>query len=151
MSTLTKNTTVEIVDVQLVRQGELVFSQMKINSASACVDVFRKYLGEKDREHFVLICLNTKNTPTHIQTVHIGDISSAIINPREVFKVAILTNARSIIVAHNHPSGNCDPSPEDKQLTDRLVQSGKLLDIPLLDHLIVTEHDHYSFKERNLI
>lgn len=151
MSISTKDTTIEIVDVQLVRQGELVFSQMNVNSPYACVDIFRKYLGEKDREHFVLICLNQKNTPTHIQTVHIGNINSAIISPREVFKVAILTNAARIVVAHNHPSGDCEPSPEDKGLTDRLAKSGDLLGIPLLDHLIITEHDHYSFKQDCLI
>lgn len=151
MSTSIENTTVEIVDVHLIRQGELVFSQMNVTSPYVGVDIFRKYLGEKDREHFVLICLNQKNAPTHIQTVHIGDISSAIISPREVFKVAILTNASRIIVAHNHPSGVCEPSAEDKNMTDRLVQSGELLGIPLIDHLIVTQDDFYSFKQNCLI
>ena len=151
MLTSTENTSIEIVDVQLIRQGELVFSQMNVTSPYVGVDIFRKYLGEKDREHFVLICLNQKNAPTHIQTVHIGDISSAIISPREVFKVAILTNAARIIVAHNHPSGDCNPSNEDIGLTERLVQSGDLLGIPLIDHLIITADNHYSFKQNNLI
>ena len=151
MQSTTKNSTVEIVDVQLVRQGELVFSQMQLNSPYVCVDLFRRYLGEKDREHFVLICLDQKNVPTHIQTVHIGNINSAIISPREVFKVAILTNAARIVVAHNHPSGDCEPSNEDKSLTERLVQGGDLLDIPVLDHLIVTSDDHYSFRQNCLI
>ena len=73
-----------------------------------------------DREHFVVLCLNVKNQPTHINIAHIGSLNASVVHPREVFKPAILANAASIMVFHNHPSGNPEPSPEDIEVTHRL-------------------------------
>lgn len=105
-------------------------------------------LQESDREQFFLICLNVKNEPTAIHTVSIGSLDSSIVHPRETFKAAVLANASSIIVAHNHPSGDPTPSQPDLEVTKRLQEAGELLGIPVLDHIIVgTEGAYVSLKE----
>lgn len=92
--------------------------------------------------------LDVKNRVIGIHTVSIGNLNSAIVSPREVFKAAILANAASIIVGHNHPSGDVTPSPEDIQVTTTLQQAGKLLGIEVLDHIIVGEEGaHTSLKQ----
>jgi len=90
-----------------------------------------------DREHFVIILLNQKNRVIGVSTVSIGSLTASIVHPREVFKGAILSNAASIICGHNHPSGDCQPSREDRALTARLVEADKLLGISLIDHVII--------------
>lgn len=140
---------VSIVDVQLQRNGSLLFENMAVNSPSSGAHLLRTYLGDKDREHFVLVALNTKGYPTHIQTVHIGNISSSVVSPREIFKVAILANAGKILIGHNHPSGETKPSREDIDFTERMAQAGHILGIQLLDHIIISHDGHYSMKEHN--
>ena len=98
------------------------------------------------------IYLNASNVLITIHTVSIGILNSSLVHPREVFKMACIVNAAAIIVAHNHPSGNIEPSAEDLSITRQLVEAGKILGIPLHDHIIVTEENGYmSFAERNLI
>lgn len=100
----------------------------------------------------ILLCLDSKNQPTAINTVSIGCLNSSIVHPREVFKVAILSNSASIIVYHNHPSGDIKPSKDDINITQRLKESGKILGIDLIDHIIVGSNEmYYSFKEKGNI
>lgn len=100
----------------------------------------------------ILLCLDSKNQPTSINTVSIGCLNSSIVHPREVFKVAILSNSASIIVYHNHPSGDIKPSKDDINITQRLKESGKILGIDLIDHIIVGSNEmYYSFKEKGNI
>jgi DNA repair protein RadC len=95
---------------------------------------------------FLVLCLNTKNEVVH--RCHVGALNSSIVHPREVMKAAILNNAASIIVSHQHPSGNPEPSREDIDVTTRLVEAGKILGIDVLDHIFVTyKGNHYSLKE----
>ncbi|ETT87155.1 JAB domain-containing protein [Viridibacillus sp. FSL R5-0477] len=94
------------------------------------------------------MCLNTKNEPTHLNTVHIGSLNASIVHPREVIKPAILTNAASIMVCHNHPCGNVDASPEDIEVTKRLQEVGEIVGIELLDHIILGEDSYLSFREK---
>ena len=107
-------------------------------------------IGEEDREVFLVICLNTKNQAIAVHQVHVGTINASIIHPREVMKTAILNNAASIVVSHNHPSTNTTPSQEDLEVTERLKQAGEILGIELLDHIIVTpiEKNYISFREK---
>ncbi|OCS93357.1 JAB domain-containing protein [Caryophanon latum] len=107
-------------------------------------------IGEEDREVFLVICLNTKNQAIAVHRVHVGTINASIIHPREVMKTAILNNAASIVVSHNHPSTNTTPSQEDLEVTERLKQAGEILGIELLDHIIVTpiEKNYISFREK---
>lgn len=98
------------------------------------------------------MCLNTKNNVVAVHRCHVGSLNSSIVHPREVFKSAILNNAASVIVAHQHPSGDIKPSMEDINVTKRLVEAGKLLGIEVLDHLVVNSDKSFtSLKERGYI
>ncbi|WP_394877655.1 JAB domain-containing protein [Mammaliicoccus lentus] len=97
---------IDVVKVQMVKKDTLCYLKRSIGEAKDAADIMRELIGNADREHFILICLNSKSEPTHIETVSIGTINFAIIHPREIFKTAILSNATSIIIGHNHPSGD---------------------------------------------
>jgi DNA repair protein RadC len=103
------------------------------------------------QEHFVTIFLNTKNQVIHRQTIFIGSLNASIVHPREVFREAIKRSAASIICAHNHPSGDPTPSQEDIHVTKRLSESGKMIGIELLDHLIIGDHKFISLKEKGYL
>ena len=112
----------------------------------------RPSLGNDDREHLVVIPLDAGGKLLGVHTCHIGHLSSALVHSREIFKVAILANAHSIVIAHNHPSDDVSPSDADKDITGRLCQVGKLLDIEVTDHLIVGQgHLYYSFASTGLL
>ena len=114
--------------------------------------IIKAYIGNSDRENFVIACLDTRNNITAINTVSIGTINETIVHPREIFKIAILANSANIIIAHNHPSGNPSPSREDIEFTKKIVSAWKLLDIEVLDHIVVGDDEKYfSFKEGGLI
>ncbi|MEZ7170819.1 DNA repair protein RadC [Sporosarcina sp. OR05] len=100
------------------------------------------------QEHFVVLFLNVKNEVLHKQTIFIGSLNSSIVHPREVFREAVKRSAASIIAAHNHPSGNPAPSPEDIEVTKRLVEAGSIIGIDLLDHVIIGDHKFISLKEK---
>lgn len=137
-----------IVTLKLVREKSILYAKRRITSPGDAVSLFREYMGDLDREHFVLMGLNMKNEPVVLETVHIGSLNTSIVHPREVFKSAILSNAACIMVCHNHPSDDCEPSGEDVSITERLAQVGDLIGIPLLDHLIIGTEGHVSLKER---
>ncbi|WP_411953554.1 RadC family protein [Alkalibacillus sp. S2W] len=103
------------------------------------------------QEHFVALYLNTKNQIIHRQTIFIGSLNSSIVHPREVFKEAIKRSAASVICAHNHPSGDPSPSNEDIQVTRRLYESGKVIGIELLDHLVIGDQKFISLKEKGYL
>lgn len=135
--------------------------QEKMESEFSCIirhpdnvaELATKFIGDEDREVFLVICLNVKNNVVAVHRAHIGSLNASIVHAREVFKSAILNNSASIIVAHNHPSGNVEPSREDINVTKRLHEAGKILGIDLLDSLIVSDnmHNYYSLKERGYI
>jgi len=110
-----------------------------------------KDYSEKKQEHFITITLNGANEIVARRVITIGLLNSSQIHPREVFADAITDRAASIILAHNHPSGNLVPSVEDIAVTEKLVSSGILLGIPVLDHIIVSGLKFFSFKEEGLI
>lgn len=139
---------VNIVRIQMVRESSLLYPQRRIRMAKDAVGLFQKFLDETDRESFLILCLSSKNEPNAIHTVSVGSLDASIVHPREVFKTAILANSASVIVAHNHPSGDPTPSREDIQVTKTLQQAGELLGIAVLDHIIVgTEGAYVSLKE----
>lgn len=108
-------------------------------------------LRYQKKEHLKSLLLDTKNRVLAIKTVSIGDLSSSIVHPREVYKDAVLASAASIIVAHNHPSGDPTPSAEDVAVTKRLIQAGEIMGIDLLDHIVLGDGTFASLKERGLI
>lgn len=131
---------VPVCRVQLVRETSRVL-KVAIEGAEDAAD----------REHLAILMLDAKNRLLGVHTVGIGTLSGALIAPREVFKAAILANAASIIVGHNHPSGDPTPSPEDYRVTECLKSAGELLEIPVLDHLVIGEHGAFtSLRSTNL-
>ena len=110
--------------------------------------LLRELIGDADREHFVVLYLNTRLYVTHVHVVSRGTAQSAPVHPREVFKGAYLANAAALVIAHNHPTGDVRPSPEDRAVTERIKQAGELLGIDVLDSLIVGPgHEFYSSVE----
>ena len=109
------------------------------------------YFENHDREEFVIILLDVKNKMTAIHSVSVGSLSVSIVHPREVFKMAILGNASAILLCHNHPSGDSTPSPEDIDITKRLVAAGELLGIKILDHIIIGDDNYKSFADLGLL
>lgn len=113
----------------------------------------QRTIGNDARENFILLCIDNKNTIVGYSLISIGTVSEAVVHPREVFIPAIMTKASGVIVAHNHPSGSNLPSRQDIETTKRLVEAGKILGIPVVDHIIVGFYDnygnYYSMKEHN--
>lgn len=103
------------------------------------------------KEQFVVVLLNSKNKVIGTEVVSEGSLSNSIVHPREVFVPALLQHAAAIMVAHNHPSGEPSPSLEDRELTSMLVRSGKVLGIPLVDHIIIGDGNYYSFLENEAL
>lgn len=112
---------------------------------------FISYIADKKQEYFLCISLNGANEVIRNRVVTVGLLNTNQVHPREVFADAISDRAASIILAHNHPSGVLKPSPNDLAATKQLVDAGKILGIPVLDHLIITKNDFLSFKEKGLI
>jgi len=124
--------------VSLVYEKSLS-SRPCITDTQAAISVFSKYwklVPASDQERFVIACLDTKNRVQSIVAITVGTLDASLVHPREVFKPAILEGSASIILSHNHPSGNPTPSPQDITVTDRLTEVGKLIGINVLDHII---------------
>lgn len=123
----------------------------KVNSPSTVVEFFKEALKHANKEQFIVVFLNTKNIITSYEVISIGTLSASIVHPREVYNRAIKKSAASIILVHNHPSGNPEPSREDRQITSRLKEVGEVVGIKVLDHLIVTDEHYFSFKEMDIL
>ena len=145
-------TILEIVRIeQIICEAEEGVNYM-IKGPQDGAEIASRFIGRDDREVFFVMCLNTKNHVVAVHRCHVGSLNSSIVHPREVFKSAILNNAASVIVAHQHPSGDITPSMEDINVTKRLVEAGKLLGIEVLDHLVVNNDNSFtSLKERGYI
>jgi DNA repair protein RadC len=113
--------------------------------------ILRSLLQSEPVEVFAVLLLSTKHQVIGYHEVSRGTLDSSVVHPREVFKAAILANASAVVLAHNHPSGNPTPSPEDHQITRRLSRAGELLGIHVLDHVIVGDPGYVSFRERGLL
>ena len=103
------------------------------------------------KESFIAILLSTKNHVLKTPVISVGSLNASIVHPRELFREAINASAAAVILAHNHPSGDPAPSPEDVSLTRKLVDAGKLLDIPVLDHIVLGDGKYISFKEKGIL
>lgn len=130
---------------------ELELEDIDIKNSQSVVKVLQAKIKDKAKEHFKLILLNTRNKIIGISTVSIGTLDSSLVHPREVFKEAIAHNAYSVILAHNHPSGDPEPSEDDITITRRLIEAGKILGIEVTDHIIISKNGFFSFKEKGLI
>lgn len=124
--------------------------RVKISDSQSAFDTIYPHLGDLGHEEFWVIFLNRANAVIGKQNISKGGISGTVVDPKVVFKMAVQFPASAIILAHNHPSGNLKPSQADHQLTRKLKDAGKALDIPVLDHLIIGERDYFSFVDEGV-
>lgn len=113
-------------------------------SSEDAIRIISKFYDYEDREKLYVILINSHRKVIGINLVSVGTVDKVMMHPREIFKPAILLGAAAIIMVHNHPSGNIIPSNEDKDITNRIIECGHLLDIPLMDHIIYSEDNYYS-------
>jgi DNA repair protein RadC len=134
-----------------VEDPDYYAKEAPVQSPEQAYKSVQEKLKGKKKEHFYILCLDTRNRVCSKKQVSVGNLDSSIVHPREVFKDAISSLAASVIFVHNHPSGDLEPSSEDVNLTKRLVDAGELLGIPVLDHIIVGDRGYTSLKSRNLV
>lgn len=124
--------------------------RLQIRSPADAAHLLMPLIGHKEQENFVVLYLDTRNRVTDREILYKGSLNTSLVRVAEVFRGAIRRNSAGIIVAHNHPSGDPNPSPEDIALTRRLVKAGKLLEVDLLDHLVIGQNRYVSLRERAL-
>ena len=122
-----------------------------ITSPEDGVALLMPRLRYESKEHFLVVLLNSKNKVLDVEQISEGSLNSSVVHPREVFAPAVLHHAAAILTAHNHPSGDPTPSKEDKDLTNTLVQAGKYMGTPVLDHIIIGDAKYFSFKEHSYL
>ncbi|HBE45050.1 MAG TPA: hypothetical protein DDW17_06280 [Deltaproteobacteria bacterium] len=122
-----------------------------ISSPQKVAKLISTTIKDKAKEHFKLILLNSRNRVIAVNHISTGTLTASLVHPREVFKEAIRHSVASVIIAHNHPSGDPEPSEEDVRMTKKLVEAGKLLGIEVLDHVIIGRNRPFSFKEKGMI
>jgi len=141
---------VDIVRLEVVKEKSVEYGTRQIRCAEDLADLGQKLIGKADREVFIVVCMNAQNGINAINVVSIGSLTASIVSAREVFKLAVVSNSAAIALMHNHPSGNVKPSKEDIEITKQLIEAGKLLDIDVVDHIIVSEGNHYSFLDKGV-
>ena len=135
----------DLVGVRLVPERKL-YSEKEIVCSSDAVALLSKELGEHDREVFCVLHLSPRGLPLSASITSMGELTSTLVHPREVFKSAVLSSAAGIMLLHNHPSGNLTPSEEDIKTTERIAVCGRVLGIPVVDHIICAEHGYISMR-----
>lgn len=136
-----------ILKVQLVREAPPPEWGSPVVSPEGAIAAISRFIGSPDREMFGILMLDSKGRPTGIHLVSMGSLNASLVHPREVFTVAITCKAASLILWHNHPSGELTPSLDDLELTSRLVDAGKILGIGIHDHVIICESTHLSMRK----
>lgn len=137
--------------VTLVREGSSSNINNHIRTPEDVMDILSAEYETAVVETAQMLALDTKNKIIGVFTISTGSLNASIIHPRDIFQRAILSNAASVILAHNHPSGDPTPSPEDIELTGKLVEAGKVMDIAILDHVIIGDGRFVSLKERGVM
>ena len=142
----------------ILAAAELVKRALKIGEETLPVirstkDVIAQavYMRDKTREHLMAIFLNARNEMIYKKPMFIGTLNANLVHPREIFQEALKQNAASVILVHNHPSGDAEPSQDDLEITKRITKAGKIMGIDVLDHVIITKNKVFSFKENKLI
>jgi DNA repair protein RadC len=142
---------IPIYRIALIRNGSRRTRRKEIGTPEDACEIFRAFIGQADREHLVVMTLDAQKRPLGLNLVSMGDLTSSIAAPREVFKLAVLQNAASIMLAHNHPSGIPIASAADLDVTNRLERAGKIMGIDLLDHIIIGDNEFFSLSERGFL
>lgn len=156
----TEKLNISLLGIKLIREKTVKYNwkkefgiDTKITNPENVVQMFNSvlHLCDQPEEVFGMIALDCKGEISGMFEIARGTLTSAIVHPREVFKRALICNAQSVIVAHNHPSGEVTPSNEDINLTKRLYEAGKMIGVEVLDHIVVGDNDFFSFKQKSLI
>ncbi|HSD05850.1 RadC family protein [Flavobacterium sp.] len=132
------------------RKNEDIVEPTKITSSKAVFEVMQPIIGELQHEEFWVLYLNNSNKILFKTQLSKGGLTGTVVDTRIVFKIALEQNATSIILSHNHPSGKLQPSEADIQITKKIKSAGQQLDIPVLDHIIITERGYYSFADEGI-
>jgi len=144
-----------VAEVELIYKSKVKASERpKITKSGDAYELFIKYWDENKLEfveQFKVMLLNRANRVLGICELSTGGISGTVADPKLIFMAALKSNASFIVIAHNHPSGNLKPSMADEKLTDKIKEAGKFLDLPLLDHLIITDEGFFSFADEGLL
>ncbi len=133
------------------RKDDHDYAKMSVKSHQDVVKLVRPKLKDKKKEQFIILCLDTRNNLVKIGDISTGTLDANLVHPREVFKEAIQSLASSIILVHNHPSGSTEPSDADIDITKRILETGKVIGINVLDHIIIAENNSLSFKEKGIL
>ena len=141
---------IDIMKCMLVKDKSVEYAP--VNSPEDAAELFKSIgLGDQADESFWMACISTNGSITSLHEISHGDLTSTLVNPREVYKRAILAQAARVVFGHNHPSGSLKPSAEDKAMTDRLKAVGDLIGIRVVDHIIVSGEEHFSFASEGLL
>ena len=139
-------------ELRVVRERRPEYGALEtLRDARAVYEAFKERFEKADREEFIAIHLDGRNQVIGFNVVSIGSVTATLVHPRELYKPAILANAVALILVHNHPSGDPEPSAEDRALTMRLVQAGEIIGIKILDHVVIGDGRFASFAERQLL
>lgn len=133
------------------RRGFEARKKTRVTSSKEVYEHFVQSIGDLTHEEFWAMYLNRNNAIIHMQRLSEGGFSATVVDPKRVFNLALETKAASVIVAHNHPSGNLTPSTEDRRITKKLFIAGRHLDLPILDHLIITNQGYFSFADEGIL
>lgn len=149
---------IKTYSVSIVSEAPAQSQEYAGRAVRSSEDTYRLGLGlfqslslDRDREHFVLLCLNNKNRLEGFKVISTGSLTSALVHPREVYHAAITLRAAAVVFIHNHPSGEPMPSPEDLEITRRLKEVGEVLGVRVLDHVIIGYDRYYSFSDRGTL
>jgi DNA repair protein RadC len=146
--------TVPRYSLKLIKEKSVRYPAEKVQDSSSAEKVLLAYLEDKDCEHMVVLLLDAANNMIGLSTVAVGGVSGLNTGLRDVFKAAIVARASGIILGHNHPSMDCTPSKEDIHFTEKAIEAGKLLSIPVVDHIIISsgfKASTYSFMQNGLL
>lgn len=148
-------------DLSMVSEIEITYkpkvkasNRIKITNSGTSFDILRKSWDDNKIEYveeFKILLLDQGNKVLGIKSISVGGVAGTVVDPKVIFQAALKANASNIILCHNHPSGNLNPSEADKMLTKKIVQGGKFLDIKILDHIIVTDEKYLSFSDEGLM
>lgn len=136
-----------IVHLEMVKEGRSLYGTSRFHNAEELVQMVQPLYEKAHREMVLVVALNTKLEIQALEIAAVGGLNACYVDMRDIFKLVIINNSAFIICLHNHPSSDPEPSYEDQRLTERLQKAGKILGIPLIDHIIVAGENYYSFRD----
>jgi DNA repair protein RadC len=130
---------------------EQIPDKLEFKNPKVVANYLQRLIGREKKENFIALYIDTQDCLIEIKTISVGTLNTSLVHPREVFEPAVTLRANSIILAHNHPSGSVEPSGEDREITRRLVETGRIFDIEVRDHIIVSNFEYFSFQQQLLL